>query len=181
MMHKFSKIMAEKEFRFPEFFFFNKELNYNRFLFFDFPLFNDKAFADKFRANLISTNYLELNIFTSTNEHPVINIDVLNNDLNSISKIIYEKEYNFTGVVITPCCDLSWCAAQYFPVDWGVFAFNIFNKKAKSLFDSLDKNEFVTISQLQEALNDQSSCLYEEFGKDGIEAILKTYATSYLS
>ncbi len=30
-MKKFSDIMTKNEFRFPDFFFFNKELNYNKF------------------------------------------------------------------------------------------------------------------------------------------------------
>ena len=72
--------------------------------------------------------------------------------------------------------DLSWCAAQYYSVDWGVFAFDTYNKKSQSLFDSLDKDWFVTIYQLQKSLNDKSSPLYEEFGKEGIEAILNNYA-----
>ncbi|OAM16196.1 hypothetical protein A7P85_07220 [Eikenella corrodens] len=174
-MKKFSDIITKNEFRFPDFFFFNKELNYNKFLFFDFPLFSDKEFANEFSNILILNNYLELNIFTSVSDSPVVNVDVVNNNLTDIGKIIYEKEINLTGVVITPH-NLSWCAAQYYPVDWGVFAFNTHNKKAKSLFDSLDKDWFVTIYQLQKSLNDKSSPLYEEFGKEGIEAILNNYA-----
>lgn len=34
-------------------FFFNKELKYNKFLFFDFPLFSNKEFTDEFSNILI--------------------------------------------------------------------------------------------------------------------------------
>ena len=43
----------------------------------------------------------------------MVNVDVVNNNLTDIGKIIYEKEINLTGVVITPH-NLSWCAAQYY-------------------------------------------------------------------
>lgn len=61
-MKKFSDIMTKNEFRFY-FLFFNKELNYNKFLFFDFPLFSDKEFANEFSNILILNNYLEFKIF----------------------------------------------------------------------------------------------------------------------
>ena len=150
-------------------------MKYNKFLFFDFPLFSNKEFTDEFSNILILNNYLELDIFTSVSDSPVVNVDVVNNNLPDIGKIIYEKEINFTGVVITPH-NLSWCAAQYYPVDWGVFAFNTHNKESQSLFDSLDKDWFVTISQLKKSLHDRSSFLYDEFGEDGITAILNNYA-----
>ena len=57
---------------------------------------------NEFSNILILNNYLELDIFTSVSDSPVVNVDVVNNNLTDIGKIIYEKDINLTGVVITP-------------------------------------------------------------------------------
>ena len=171
-MNKFSDLIISKEFSLPDYFF-NKK--YNNFLFFDFSLSNNYDFLKYFNQILLLNNYLEIDVYTSIYEDPVLSIDLEEKDIIPTIRKIYDEEYYFTGTVVIPP-DLSWCAAQYYPVDWGVFAFNTHNKESQSLFDSLDKNWFVTISQLKKSLHDRSSFLYDEFGEDGITAILNNYA-----
>jgi len=171
-MYKFSDLIIGKEFSLPDYFF-NKK--YNKFLFFDFSLSASYEFLRYFNQVLLLNDYLAIDIYTSIYEDPILSIDLEEKNIIPTIRKLYDEEYYFTGTVVIPP-DLSWCAAQYYSVDWGVFAFDTHNKKSQSLFNSLDKDWFVTISQLKEALYDRSSFLYKEFGEDCIAAILNNYA-----
>lgn len=130
---------------------------------------------DGFYDVLAASGCREFDVFTTTSESPVIHVDIANRQAEDVADIIHQQEYDFTGIVFAPS-DLSWCAAQYFPVDWGVFAFNSGNEQALSLFNLIDKGWFASIEQLQQALKNEDSFLYEEFGAEGIELMLRHYA-----
>lgn len=148
--------------------------DYDRFLFFDFPLRNEPSFLDEIQG--LAADGAKIQIFYAKSLELLTETDHCESWSNAVSRIdeSLNRRGEMYGLVIADL-DSGWLLAQHAPVEWGVFAFNSTSPSAQAILSSVHCDDFLSTDDFRLAIHDANSKLHEYFDQKFINEIVENY------